>query len=236
MRFHHWTYVCLLSLILLAAFGGSRVEKRREAPVAVPQDSTEVPPTKLNSPAPTNAEITQAVARIFGNVVSVPQRRTDFLSADLNGDGSDDLAVVVDLHPQGKRSAADQFANWSLQDVRSVELPPAHTAVYTYSPNAPRPEIRARQVLAVVHGYGPKGWRDAEAKQAYLLVHAAGDHLSVARISELERQGTPIPRMSANPSWAIVESIGNREVTIYWTGAQYAAADVTKSAGQLTKR
>jgi hypothetical protein len=223
MRFHHWIYVCVVILILFVGFRQKPEQARKEMPVSLPASSTSEssPPREQHSLPPTRAEVVEAVRRVFGEVVFVPQH-TEFVAADFDGDHSEDLAAVVEVNPAAREQAEAEFANWTVQDVREPELPPSGVSTYTYVATKRRLHIRGSHLLTVIHGYGVDGWRDPEARQAYLLTHAVGEQLGVAAMADIERQGVALPRMSANPTRTITEVINHRHVAIYWTGAQYA--------------
>ena len=119
---------------------------------------------------PDEAEARAAVARAFGDAVEPVGEPA---ALDLNGDGSPDLAVAVRL-AAGREPAPGVLANWTIGEC------------------AGRGE--GDGLLAIVHGVGSRGWRDPEARQAYLVRGA--------------------PRLAARDALAIVR----------WTGASYACA------------
>jgi len=105
-----------------------------------------------------------AAARVFGMaVVLTPDEAA---VGDFNGDGSPDLAVPVRPRRGQAAAVADPLANWTVQDCEAS--PPAPHPVL--APPSPRPLISETEVLlAMIHGYGSKGWRDPEARQAYVV-------------------------------------------------------------------
>ncbi|HSB11965.1 MAG TPA: hypothetical protein VLM38_20935 [Blastocatellia bacterium] len=143
-------------------------------------------------PAPKPQEVQQAVARIFKDAVVIDETRNpSFLVGDLNGDQSQDLAVV--LRPaEGKLPELNQeFPVWiarePLQEVllRKSKL----VARASKSPDnaAAGQTVRfARNdvLLAIIHGNGPKGWRDPEATQTHLMRGVVGANMRIMPYKE----------------------------------------------------
>jgi len=104
---------------------------------------------------------------------------------DFNGDLSQDLAVI--LKPaEGRLSELNQeFPNWIAREPLQEVLPKskllARPAAERPSPNSAAGQtIRFHQsdvLLAIVHGYGPKGWQDPEATQTHLLRDVVGANI-----------------------------------------------------------
>jgi hypothetical protein len=149
--------------------------------VSAPQP-TEMP--KL--PPPKREEVEQTLKRIFKSAVVIDASRTPaFLVGDFNGDFSQDLAVIV-KPAQGKISELNQeFPNWLAREpLKEVLLPKSKVLA---SPGASRPvntaagqTVRFEQsdvLLAIIHGSGPKGWRDPEATQTHLLRDVVGTNM-----------------------------------------------------------
>lgn len=235
MKLHHWGYVCLLVIMLAFAFFSRPADVKKEAEPATLTVSVPVPPDPPKQlPAPALDDVHKAVTRVFGDTITI---QGEFLSADLNGDSSDDLIVAVRVRNGKLPQVTGDLANWTLQDVLDVELPPAHGSTFKLQKNRAKPRVTYRDpLLAVIHGYGSLGWRDPEARQAYLLVHASGKPVSVAAIRTLEQNGAALPRLSANPTLALVEQQNDQPVAIYWTGAQYAAADLRPRATLVAQK
>jgi len=235
VKLHHWGYVCLLVMILVFALFSRPADVKKEAEPAMQAVSLPSPPDPPKQlPAPALDDVHSAVTRVFGDTVAV---QGDFLSVDLNGDSSDDLIVAVRVRNGKLSQVTGDLANWSIQDVRDVELPPAHASTFKLQKNRAQPHVTYREpLLAVIHGYGSLGWRDPEARQAYLLVHASGKLVSVAVIRALEQNGAALTRLSANPTLALVEQQNDQPVAIYWTGAQYAAAELHAHATLVAQK
>ena len=81
-----------------------------------------------------------------------------------------------------------------------------------------REVVRAdEQLVAVIHGFGPAGWRDPSARQAYLLRKVAGQAMSLHPVQPLE-----FPRNALiSHSQAIHETVAGQAGALYWTGFNY---------------
>jgi hypothetical protein len=165
------------------------------------------PPFAAALPPPTASEVEDGLRRAFGGAVR-PAGALHVLVGDFNGDGAEDVAVPVSPLPDRLADINDRLANWRVQD---AQAPAAEVAV--------RPQ---EVLLAVVHGYGPRGWRDQQARQCYLVRHATGPPLETRPRTELLRYAR---RRDEDPGLAgdvILASMGSRPGFVYWTGARYA--------------
>src|SRR4051812_29661346 len=105
------------SLILaLVVFSFSTSRRELE-----PRTNAEAPPaaaSEINSktlPPATAVEVRNTIARVFGDFVVLPDvHRPAFVSNDWNGDGSQDLAVVVNVNVKGVAKTNAGFLNWSV--------------------------------------------------------------------------------------------------------------------------
>ncbi|HEV7501894.1 MAG TPA: hypothetical protein VGQ33_17895, partial [Vicinamibacteria bacterium] len=82
----------------------------------------------------------------------------------------------------------------------------------------PRASVREGEVLlAVLHGIGPRGWRDPQARQAYLLRAGAS-----GRFHPQRRDGhAPSDGPEAPDAGDLLVGARATDV-VYWTGARYA--------------
>lgn len=149
------------------------------APSPQPREMPKLRPPRLE-------DVQQAVKRVFKDAVVIDETRNpSFLVGDFNGDLSQDLAVI--LKPaEGRLSELNQeFPNWIAREPLQEVLPKskllARPAAERPSPNtAAGQTIRFHQsdvLLAIVHGYGPKGWQDPEATQTHLLRDVVGANI-----------------------------------------------------------
>ena len=140
-----------------------------------------VPKTSpIQSPSPTAIEINDAVARVFEQA-AVPGTtpKTNFVVGDFNGDGSEDLAVVVKPNETKLAEVNSEMANWILEDPKKIVLPSSSLAVPISNKPAPVRAESGDKLLAVIHGVGSQGWRSADAKQTFLLKNAAAADMTL---------------------------------------------------------
>lgn len=192
-----------------------------EAPVALPASAAGSQPTAsthLRSSPATVAEVNDALHRIFASAVISTSQEHSFTTGDFNGDGSDDLAVLV--HPIDSRlkTLNDPLANWTIQDATQAFVPPPNQRVVFLPPKPKPPSAHSRELLlAVIHGYGPNGWRDPNAQQAYLVRHPGSGPIET-RPAPDHVDGAPV---SIAHSAIIFEPAGTPGF-LFWTGSQYA--------------
>lgn len=181
----------LVILVCSAALSGCAkppaqaiAEQPPDAPVKIESVSSTPQPKETPEPPPPNQEeVQQAVKHVFKDAVVIDvNRNPSFLVGDFNGDLSQDLAVI--LKPaEGKLSELNQeFPNWIAREPLEEALPKskllARSDPAKASPNpAAGQTVRFEQrdvLLAIIHGYGPLGWRDPEATQTHLLRDVVG--------------------------------------------------------------
>jgi hypothetical protein len=203
------------AIAAVAAFGrrAPSVAGEREAPPRItlaPEPSLPDPPD-LRPPTP--REVQAAVRRVFES--ALPAERVAAhraLAADLNGDGAPDLVVPAVIDQGCLAALTSPLANWTVQDAAAAPLGPGP------HPSPLAPALHAGEtVLAVVHGYGPRGWRDSRARQAYLI--KAGKTTPLLARSPVSVGGTARGHLRLLGD-VLVEPEGRRFV--YWTGARYA--------------
>ena len=166
-----------------------------ETPVSAPAPPAPQPaPTPASLPPPTPAEVRAAVARVYQDVVRVNREGAPtFVVGDFNGDQVQDLAVVVEPDKSKLNELNSEVAPWRIRDPLTASLPPPVMAVQRNDP-PPRAVITTGDtlLLAIIHGYGPRGWRDPEARQTLLLKNVVGDRLTVQPLrSALPTKGAP---------------------------------------------
>jgi hypothetical protein len=205
-----------LALLALAAGVVFSSALKREPLVEQSAPPSPAAPEQLRPPVmnpdfspPRAGEARTAVYRAFGKTVEM--ERDAAAVGDFNGDGSPDLAVDVRAAEAHAPEINDPLANWTVQDCavstdrRVAKAPP--------SP----PRVRSRELLlAVVHGYGRRGWRDPAAQQAY-LVKGALEGPWVRR----SRDGYPGLDAPERQTGDILAGSGNAGTIAYWTGARY---------------
>jgi hypothetical protein len=220
-------YIKLLFIALACvwslACGNLRSKPVAEAvPSPVPVDVKQKQLAAL--PPPELEQINQALARVFkSSVVIDASQQPSFLAGDFNGDLSQDIAVIVKPAP-GKLAAVNQ------------ELPPWITRDLL-QPNSKSPISIADNdlLLAIIHGYGEKGWRDEQATQTFLIKNAVGNNLKLqpGKPFVTANAGKNLPRIHGD---LINEVIRGASGYLYYTGPTYAWYDpkTFKGEPQLT--
>ena len=197
-----------LACMLTTACHGSRV-----VPATVSATLPVAPsePVYKLGPQPTEAELREVIQRNYEDAVTIASNRTaSFLIGDFNGDHSEDVAIVVEP-VRGKLSALNsEYANWILED--------PHQSPIVAQKNRPiRPSVRSNDLLlAVIHGHEREGWRNALARQTYLLKDAVGEEFEKQSAAQLT--GSSLPRLRGD---VIREKLEGTPGIIFWTGARY---------------
>lgn len=205
----------------------------KEKPVPLEtQPTTDTATTRSmpNLPAPEPAEVNHAVERVFKGAVTVETDRNPYFTVgDFNGDFSQDLAVVVKPAPGKLPEINDELASWILVDPvrgakpgpKGVPYPELHTEM-----------VRRRRVqvvqgdtlLAVIHGFQSKGWRDPQATQTYVLRGAAGARMGTQARKQIVWAGNEerLPRIWGD---VIAQTISDQPGFLYYNGAKYGWYD-----------
>jgi hypothetical protein len=200
----------------------AKIESRMEKPVSpAAQPSPQPAPTPYAKLAPpTKAEVDAAFHRVFGSaLVAEHESRQFFIVGDFNGDQSEDLAVIAHPAPGELDNINSELANWIIQDADKAFIPDAKKAVVK-PPKAERPTIENGEgVLVIIHGFGPTGWRNPEARQAYIVKHAAATFEGTApSISQKAIRAMHLPVETD----IIKEVRNNKKGFVFWTGGVYA--------------
>ena len=173
-------------------------------------------------PGPKPEEVADAVTRVFDRAASVDQTQSPvFLVGDFNGDGSTDLAVVTKANDEGVAEINNELANWTLEDPHDIPFPGTPAADRLVKPKTTRAE-KNEVMLTIIHGVGPEGWRNREARQTFLLRHAVGTDRLVQSADSL-RSASSTSQLPLRGD-AISEMISGHRGVIFWTGAKYAWA------------
>jgi len=212
---------CLVLLLLSSCSSGNKPERSVEAPITVANAS--MPPrlqeTVQPLPPPTVDDVRDALHRVFGDTLSTTSVN-EFVVGDFNGDQSEDVAVIVRPNPAKIEEVNSQLANWILEDPGHAFLPPEGKSVVHLPPKpAPEQVRKGETLLAIIHGFGVHGWRNPQARQAYLLKNSAGLHVVVSDLpAKLMTRAGVIP----GERKVISERVRGRNGFIFWTGATYA--------------
>lgn len=240
LRFPSARALALASLLALSACAdrnaptnGRAAEANANAPTAnAPATQTTQTSTAnanaAESPSPATAatpqasEVNDKIAKVFQGTVRIDQAQSpSAFTGDFNGDGSEDLAVVVRANADKLSDVNSEFANWILVEPQKVALPDPKVATQKLPPPAPRPAVSAdEQLIAVVHGYQQQGWRNPAAQQTYLLKNAGGRELRAEdRQSALAEFRDVFPHLHSD---ILREDLNGSDGFICWTGAKYA--------------
>jgi hypothetical protein len=164
------------------------------------------------------------VGQIFQGAVRLATEHVPcFFAGDFNGDGLQDLAVFVKPEPDGLKKINSQFANWIVEDPFVHEKIRLNQGIIrTASHQQPVRAERKDVLLAIIHGYGPEGWRSPAAQQTFLVRKAAGDDVHREHFSEsLLKPQTRLLMTGPNVD-VIRETLAGYSGFLYWTGAKYA--------------
>jgi len=189
-------------------------------PVASPGSAS---PAAVPSGPPSDSDVNEAVARVFQQAAA-PDRSTkpDCVVGDFNGDGSEDLAVLVKPNEAALSDINNEVANWTLEDPMTIA--PLRPDLSLSPAGGPPPPVRADKndmLLAVIHGVGPQGWRNPQARQTYLLKNNSAGQLAMESFKSLRNRAVKdkLPGVRGD---AIVETVDGRSGLLIWTGAKYA--------------
>ena len=207
----------------LCACSSSRKGSVAEAPPAVYQPSPESTPIPITTAvvAPKQSEVQEAVKRVFKDAAIIDTNyNPGFLSGDFNGDGSQDLAVI--LKPAKLDLMNQELPPWLVRQPRTNK--------------AKRPHLRIEKdetLLAVIHGYGANHWRDPDATQTFVLKDVVGQDLKVHSLNEFvtANSGRKLPRPQGD---LIGETVQGTSGYLYYAQATYSWYDPKTFEGTET--
>jgi hypothetical protein len=181
-------------------------------------------PPDLSKPQPD--EVQAKINSIYQGAVTVDSGRDQyFIVGDFSGDQYQDLAIVVKPVDGRLEDLNSELANWIRDEpLKSVLVSPV--VLVHKSPGDLRVRVSQGDVLlAIIHGYGPDGWRNKEATQTYLLRGAVGNDMKVVLAKDLRvaaRKGGKIPSIRGD---FLSETLGGRAGYVYYNGAHYVWFD-----------
>ena len=159
--------------------------------------------------------VRQVVANTFGHAVTLEGTGPEYVTGDFNGDGSEDVAVLVRPASGKLNDLNSDAANWIIRDPQKVFLPGPHERVIKLDAHPKAEKVQAGDALiAMIHGVGRDGWRGAMTQQIFLLRNVA-DSMPVADHP---------PQLPWQPHSATVirETAGHTQGYVYWVGTMYA--------------
>lgn len=166
-------------------------------------------------PAPDLDQIQQAVKRVFKDNALVDNTyKPNFIVGDFNGDLWQDMAVILKPAPGKLAGMNEELPAWILRDLFASNEPG----------KKPLRVAEDEVLLAIIHGYGPDGWRDSQATQTYLLKNAAGSALELRPRKEFVAANGDknLPRVQGD---LIGELIRGKAGYLYYAGATYSWYD-----------
>ena len=189
-----------------------------------PQQVSTLQPSML--PSPKLNEVQDVVKRIFGDSAVVDiDRKSNFTAGDFNGDLSQDLAVVLTPVPAKLSEINADVPAWILRDPFVASRPGM-------------PPLRVKEgdpLLAVIHGYGPQGWRDPQATQTYLLKNAVGSGVATHAKTDFMKanNGRKVPQLRGD---LIAEVLRGTSGYLYYDDATYSWYDPKTFKGEPVRR
>jgi len=177
-------------------------------------------------PSPTLAEAQSAVTRVYNNAVTLDtgvKGGKPFVVGDFNNDGVEDIAVAVRPAKGMLAEINSEYANWIVEDVAKVQVPVERNGRQVLPPNPGPVKIEQNdQLLVIIHGYQKEAWRNAQARQTYLLKNAVGENMLAMPIKyALAGASAKNPHVTVNGD-VIKETRRGDSGFIYWTGSKYA--------------
>jgi len=212
----------IISLLQGCAKKETPVVKQAEKPVdmaLVNKAQPKIPaPEKL--PPATLQDVKAAVQRNLGDNFVISSRfNPTYMVGDFNGDEIEDLAVMVEPVDTKLSDINGELVNWIIQDADQYFIAPPNARTVKL-PEMHRPQIEKDEiVLAIIHGYGARSWRDPQARQTYLVKHAAAAFLGKSKsFNEKYIRAIKLPVRSD----IIKASRDSKRGFIFWTGSNYA--------------
>ena len=205
--------VILLIALTFCACSSSKSPVVEAPPVAYQPSPQSTPPVQLTSVAgPKQIEVQEAVKRVFKDAAIIDTNyNPSFLSGDFNGDGSQDLAVI--LKPAKLDLMNQELPPWLVRQPRNNK-----------AARAPAPIEKDETLLAVIHGFGANHWRDPEATQTFVLKDVVGQNLKVHSLNEFvtANSGKKLPRPQGD---LIGETVAGTSGYLYFAQATYSWYD-----------
>jgi hypothetical protein len=204
--------LCLLGVLMFSACSRTRGPVVEQAPPAY-QPSPESTPIRLTAPAAAKtSEVQAAIKRVFKDAAVVDTNYDpNFLAGDFNGDGSQDIAVI--LKPANLELMNQELPPWLVREPRSKTDTRIALKIQ-----------KDETLLAVIHGYGVNDWRDPDATQTFVLKNVVGNDLKIHTGQEFvsANSGRKLPRPQGD---LIGETVQGTPGYIYYASATYSWYD-----------
>src|SRR5262249_18702888 len=91
-------------------------------------------------------------------------------------------------------------------------------------------------LLAVIHGYGPEGWRNKSARQTYLLKSAVGSNMKSQTVKDLLASIKDNNKPALQGGDVLSQTLGAEQGFLFWTGSKYAWYRLPGANGSLARQ
>lgn len=206
---------CLLTALMFCACSSTTKRTVAEAPPPVYQPTPESPPVQLiatNAADPKPSEVQAALKRVFkGAAIIDTNYNPSFLAGDFNGDGSQDIAIIV--KPVNLEEMNQELPPWLVRKPRANSIDRRQLTI-----------DKNESLLAIIHGYGANHWRDPEATQTFVLKEVVGNDLKVQSPKDFvtANSGRKLPRPQGD---LIGETIAGNPGYLYYAQSTYSWYD-----------
>ncbi|HEU4836945.1 MAG TPA: hypothetical protein VFS90_21105 [Pyrinomonadaceae bacterium] len=215
------TLILIVLAFTLCACGSSK-QPVVEAPPPAVQPTPESTPVQLTAAAaPKQSEVQEAVKRVFKDAAVVSANHNpNYLSGDFNGDGSQDLAVI--LKPVKLDLMNQDLPPWLIRQPRTNKVDRTRLRI-----------DKDETILAVIHGFGANHWRDPDATQTFVLKDVVGNNFKVESPKDFvtANSGRKLPRPQGD---LIGETVDGTAGYLYYAQATYSWYDPKTFDGSQT--
>src|SRR5262249_6196846 len=154
------------------------------------------------------------ILRVFQKAVVIDaEHKPNFVTGDFNGDGSQDIAVVVRPADGMLSEINSEVANWILENPQKVA--PSTSASARRLPSPVYVE-KGDVLLAIIHGYGPEGWRNKSARQTYLLKSAVGSNMKSQTVKDLLASIKDKNKPALQGGDVLNQTLGAEQGILFW--------------------
>jgi hypothetical protein len=208
------TLALIVLTFTLCACNSTAKRPVAEAPPPSYQPTPESTPVQLlaSTAAPKQVEVQEAIKRVFKDAAVLDTSyNPSFLAGDFNGDGLEDIAVV--LKPVKLDEMNQELPPWLVRQPRTMKNERAKMQIE-----------KNETLLAVIHGFGANHWRDPEATQTFVLKDVVGNDLKVHSPKDFltANSGRKLPRLQGD---LIGETVGGTPGYLYYAQATYSWYD-----------
>jgi len=221
----------ILIIVICVVFAACTQRNATDSPPASPGElktkaatnEQQKPETTPGRQPPTFAEAKEALERVYRRAVvaSEPPPAT-FVAGDFNGDGSEDIAIAVRPAKGMSAELNSEFANWILADPKRALVDPRKRVQSLPGATGPVKVQEGEALLAIVQGNGPKGWRDRDATQSYLLKNAAASEMRVVPLKSFPPALKVKERGANSRADIITGTLSGKAGFLYWATGKYA--------------